>query len=380
MAGRPRGGLSSAPVLVAGAGPTGLAAALELARRGLAVRIVEKTLERVPWSKALAVNPRTLELMEASGVTERLLAIGRKLQRMVVWEGETRRLTLRVDRMPHRYNFILSLQQARTEAVLEQALAERGVQVERGLEVLADVKAGQAPRFLVRGPAGDEAVPSGTLVFCAEGAHSGLRKALGIGFRGHRAPETFYLADALLDWRFGDTQLNVLITPDGPLPSIPLPDSQLLRLIGIEKDPLTLLPPDAKLREVAWTSSFFVSYRLADSFQVGDCYLAGDAAHIHSPVGGRGMNLGIEDACVFAALAAKGRLSEYAPARRPVAARVIGTTARFTRLVTITSPLLRFLRNQVVLRILDRAAVQGRVLKGLGGIDYPNPVAAIDAR
>jgi len=371
--------MSAARFLVAGAGPTGLAAALELTRRGLPVRVVEKTLERAPWSKALAVNPRSLDLLAASGVSERLLAVGRKLQRMDVWDGETHRLRLHIDRVAHRHNFILSLQQARTEAILEQALAERGVRVERGLEVLADVADGRPPHFLVRGPAGDEAVAPGTIVFCAEGAHSGLRKALGIGFHGHRAPETFYLADAVLDWRYGDSQLNVLITPEGPLPSIPLPDSQLLRLIGIEKDPLTLLPLGTKVREVAWTSSFFVSYRLADRFQVGDCYLGGDAAHIHSPVGGRGMNLGIEDACVFAALAARGRLADYAVARRPVANRVIDATARFTRLVTITSPLLRFLRNQVILRILNHPTVQGRVIKGIAGIDYPNPVEAIDA-
>lgn len=364
--------MSRPAVLIAGAGPTGLAAAVELARRGVPLRIFERERQRVPWSKALAVNPRSLALLRASGVTERLLAEGRRLTGMEIWDGGTRRLHLRLDRLPQPYPFILSLPQSRTEAILEQVLAEQGHRVERG--VTLELTAGGVQARRDDGQV--EALPEGP-VLAAEGAHSGLRKALGIGYPGHRDDETFLLADAALDWSFDPDSLIVLLTPRGLLATIPLPGS-LRRLIAIGQDPLTLLPPGTGVGAVPWTSQFTVSYRLADRYSEGRVHLAGDAAHIHSPVGGRGMNLGLEDACVFALLASQDRLERYGALRRPVAQRVLAATERFTGLVTLRNPLLRFLRNHLALPVMGTALVQRRLVPAVAGLNYPNPVETLE--
>lgn len=363
----------TAPFLVAGAGPVGLTAALELARRGMPVRIVEKERQRETFSRALAVNPRSLELLEASGVSQRLIAEGQRIKRFRIVGQHRVLVKIKLKPLESRYNFLLGLPQSRTEAILEQALAERGVTVERGVEVRGVVGGAEGYRVLLKRDGLDDDLQA-QCVLAADGSHSTLRKTLDIGFPGTRSPQTFHMIDAKLDWRFPHDEVFVLMRGRRPLAVIPLPEAGCYRLIGIEEKPAERLPPGARIERVDWESTFQISYRLADRFSLGNVHLAGDAAHIHSPIGARGMNLGIEDACVFASLAAKGELARYAGLRRPVAASVLRLTSNFTRLIATQRPLVRFLRDTAGFNLLHIHALRRRALHGVAGLDHPNPV------
>jgi 2-polyprenyl-6-methoxyphenol hydroxylase-like FAD-dependent oxidoreductase len=353
-------GTSGRPILVIGAGPTGLAAALELARLGRPVRIVDKNPTRSQHSKALGVNARTLELLEPSGVTERLLATGLRLRQFNFHSDGRRRATIELSRVAHRYNFILALLQAETERILEQRLAEYGRSVEwstecKGLEAAAE----QVRVHLVS--RGEDRTVAAPYLVGADGAHSTVRHALGLPFRGETDPNEWWLVDVRMDWPFGAEDLNLFARPAAVLGVIPI-EPDLFRLVSNGPEPLDLLPAGANVQEELWRSAFRISYRQIDSYQVGRVFLAGDAAHVHSPVGARGMNLGIEDGTILARKLAAGGLETYAAERHPVGARVIRQTHALTRLMTARNPVGRFLRDELFARVIGPSAMIQRAL------------------
>jgi 2-polyprenyl-6-methoxyphenol hydroxylase-like FAD-dependent oxidoreductase len=355
------------PVLVVGAGPTGLAAALELARQGRSVRIVDKDPTRSQHSKALGVNARTLELMEPSGVTERLLARGLRLRRFHFRNAERLLATIVLARVNHRYNFMLALLQAETERILEQRLAEHGTTVEWSTEftgLAADPDRVRATLLAV----GEERTVEAAYLIGADGAHSTVRHALGLPFRGVTDPSPWWLVDVRMDWPFGHTHVNLFARPAAVLGVIPI-EPDLFRLVSNGPDPVTLLPARVTVDEEVWRSSFRISYRQVATYQVGRVFLAGDAAHVHSPVGARGMNLGIEDATVLARKMVDGTLASYSAERRPVGARVIRQTRALTRLFTVRNPLGRWLRDQLFARVIDPSpAVQRALARRIMGL------------
>ncbi len=348
------------PVLVAGAGPTGLAAALELARQGRPVRIIDKKPGRSQHSKAIGVNARTLELLEASGVTERLLATGLRIRHLSFRSAERLLATIDLGRVHHRYNFMLALLQAETEALLEQRLAEYGTKVEwttelKGLEAGADRVRAQ----LVAG--GEERTVEADHLIGADGAHSTVRHALGLAFEGETDASEWWLADVRMAWPFGEAEVSVFARPAAVLAVIPI-EPGLFRLVSNGPDPLTLLPAGATVAEEIWRSAFKISYRQVRTYGQGRVFLAGDAAHVHSPVGARGMNLGIEDGTILARKLALGGLETYSAERHPVGARVIRQTHALTRLVTVKSPLARWLRDRLFASVIGPAAPVQRSL------------------
>jgi 2-polyprenyl-6-methoxyphenol hydroxylase-like FAD-dependent oxidoreductase len=348
------------PVLVIGAGPSGLAAALELARHGRAVRIVDKLPTRSEHSKAIGVNARTLELMEASGVTERLLARGLRLPRFRFRSGERLLATVELARVDHRYNFMLALLQAETEWILEQRLAEYGMVVEWSTELTGLEPGADRVRALLSAGGGQRAVETPYLIG-ADGAHSTVRHALGLPFRGNTDPAPWWLVDVRMDWPFGANELNLFARPAAVLGVIPIQPG-LFRLVSNGPEPLGLLPGGAKVHEEVWRSAFRISYRQVDDYRADRVFLAGDAAHVHSPVGARGMNLGIEDGTVLARKMIEGALASYSAERHPVGARVLRQTRALTRLVTARHPLARFARDQLFARAIGPSATVQRAL------------------
>jgi 2-polyprenyl-6-methoxyphenol hydroxylase-like FAD-dependent oxidoreductase len=338
------------PVLVIGAGPTGLAAALELARHGRSVHIVDKKSSRSQHSRAIGVNARTLELMEPAGVTERLLARGLRLRRFHFRSGDRLLATVELSRVRHRYDFMLALLQAETEGILEQRLAEYGTIVEWSTEFTGLDAAPDRVRGTLLAD-GQERIVEATYLIGADGAHSTVRHALGLQFRGTTDPSPWWLVDVRMDWPFGPTDLNLFARPAAVLGVIPA-EPALFRLVSNGSEPLDMLPAGARVHQEVWRSAFRISYRQVDTYQVGRVFLAGDAAHVHSPVGARGMNLGIEDGTVLARKMIEGTLDSYTAERRPVGARVIRQTRALTRLVTTRNPAGRWLRDQLFAHVI----------------------------
>lgn len=359
-------------VLIVGAGPTGLAAALFLTRAGVPVRIVDAAPQPTATSNALAVNPRTLDLLAPTGVSARVLEQGQPIAgiRIATDGRQVARLSPDWARIaPGRPMTILP--QARTEALLAEAFTTLGGQVERGLALTG--LAQDADRVTASLSNGETVtVP---LLLGADGAHSAVRHALDLDFPGEAMPIPWHLMDVDIE---GAPQDEAWIDFQRVGPVVVLPFSGgTFRLIGFGPDLLSRLPDGWRAGHVHWSSQFTISHRIVPTMAVGRVALAGDAAHIHSPVGGRGMNLGIEDAFVFAACAAdvlKGqpdRLADYARLRRSVDADWVRTARSLTRFVADDSLGARLLKRwgpplaARVPGLVDRAIRRGT------GLDHP---------
>ena len=318
---------SAEPPLIVGAGPTGLAAALFLRERGIPARIIDSASEPTTHSKALGVNPRTLDLLESTGVTDRMLKTGRMARGMNLWRPDRKLATINLGGTGHRFPFMLVLSQAESERLLTEALTERGITVERGVGLtdIATANGGITATLST----GETLTPS--VVLGADGAHSTVRKSLGRDFPGSAYPEPWHLYDARLQTTLDDEFINAFLLDDGVLLFIRIKEN-LWRIVSNVTDPLGQLPAGTTVEAVEWDSEFGFAHRIAKPLYADNICLAGDAAHIHSAFGARGMNLGIEDAYVFAALVAENRLSEYEAHRRPVIESVVKRVARATEI------------------------------------------------
>jgi 2-polyprenyl-6-methoxyphenol hydroxylase-like FAD-dependent oxidoreductase len=357
-------------ILVVGAGPVGLTAALELARRGLVARIIDSGAEPTPESRALGVNARTLELLEPSGVSERLLAQGLRIRGFVLRMGPHELARVDSSDIPHRFNFILSLPQSDTERLLIEALAERGVAIDwrTRLQSLDNGEGAIACRLEHDGS--PMTVRPATLIG-ADGARSTVRKGLGIGFGGESFPGEWGLADVhLADWPFPFDRAVVTLDRHQVCAFIPMA-AGFGRFVTNHPDVLDRLPPDAKVKSVTWESTFNISFRQVSTYQQGSAFLAGDAAHVHSPVGARGMNLGIEDACWLAWLMAEGRAQAYTTLRHPAGRTVLDFTEQQTRQIVSRSLWADVLRRWLGPAILKVPAVRRRLLSRVAGLDTP---------
>ena len=313
-------------ILIVGAGPVGLAAAIEIKRRGGNPRIIDSDSAANPNSRALVVNPRTLDLLGPSGAADKLVAAGLKIRKLVVRRNQKIITQLDLSIIPHKYNFILSLAQHDTEIILAETLRILGVKVERNVSLVGLEMSPRTCAILSNG----EKLMSDFIVG-ADGAHSLVRKALGINFSGETDEDQFGLADVTLEnWPFDFETVVLTVMDDHLAPFLPLGEN-FGRMITTRPDCLHNLPSDAQIKAVVWETDFKISYRQADSYQKQNVFISGDAAHIHSPVGGRGMNLGIEDACWLAWLIEEGRESEFTALRHPVGAQVLKLTHAFTR-------------------------------------------------
>jgi len=367
--------LASLQVLIAGAGPSGLAAALFLARRGVAVRVVDEAAGPTTTSKALAVNPRTLELLADTGVADRILTEGQRIGVIRIAHEGRISATVRLDWdriSPGRPMTILP--QARTEALLAEALAHLGVRPEynAGLTGLTQT-ADSVTATLSTG----ETVTA-ALLLGADGAHSETRKALNLDFPGDASDLPWHLMDVEITGA-PLYEARIDFQRAGPLITLPF-SGGVFRIIGFGAPLLARLPADWTVGAVRWQSEFRVSHRMVPTMAVGRVALAGDAAHIHSPIGGRGMNLGIEDAFVFAACAVDAlsgdlsRITDYARVRHAVDAAWVKTSRGLTSFVAGQSLPVRAIKRIAPPIAASVPGLIEQVLKRGMGLDHPTAV------
>lgn len=356
----------SPSVLVVGAGPVGLAAALELGRLGARIRVVELRSQATQESRAVAVNPRTLDLMEPSGATERLLAAGVRIRGMRLFAGGHSFGTIDLSHLDHRFPFMLSLPQNETERILGEMVEAIGIRIERGVAVTG-IETNEAEAFASFGEGAGSRERFDWIVG-ADGAHSMVRKAIGASFPGERYPFEWSLADLELTGDVEEDRGEAHIDVGRPL-LFRLPIGHgLHRLIANGADVLSLAPPSWRPGAVHWASSFSVSHRQADRVRQGRALIIGDAAHIHSPAGGRGMNLGIEDAATLAPRIMAGELGDWPEARRAAAAKVVRESDQLQRFATSDNATMRRLIPVLGRMLLPIPAVQQWLVHRITGL------------
>jgi 2-polyprenyl-6-methoxyphenol hydroxylase-like FAD-dependent oxidoreductase len=310
-----------ADVLVVGAGPTGLMLAASLSSFGVRTRIVDRLIDRAHESRALVVHARSLEIFRDLGISDTLLRRGSTAARVVFHLSAKRKLQIPFDdigAVDTEFPYILFISQAETEAVLDEHLAAVGQKVERGVEVVALTSEGGGVLCTLRHLDGGEETVRVMYVAGCDGAHSFVRKAAEIPFEGGSYPETFVLGDVEVDGPIIPNALNVFFGRKGAAVFFPLGRPRPWRMIaiappevGAEINPsdrpiLTLeelqriadvsVSVPLKLRDPDWLANFRLHHRQAAHYRAGRFFLAGDAAHVHSPAGGQGMNTGLQDA------------------------------------------------------------------------------------
>ena len=380
----------SEPILVVGAGPVGLTAACELRRRGADVRIVDCAEVATDKSKALGVHAGTLELLDSMGLVDRFLAAGRRIHGTNAFADGKRIVHVEFHDIDSPFPIVLAIPQADTERLLRERLAELGVAVERGLKLVDLAQDDAGVTATLERPGGERETARAAWVIGCDGAHSGVRHALSLSFDGVPYEERFVLADVVMDCTLPEDEVSAYLAPDGLAALFPLPGGRwrvivdapleqptaddVLRLLGARG-----VPPLA-IRETNWIGSFRIHRRLVPHYRVGRCFVAGDAAHIHSPVGGQGMNTGMQDAFNLAwklALVVHGAarpslLDSYEPERRPVAATTLAGTDLATKVVTLRNPVAREVRNRLAGFLSSLEIVQRRMLAQASevAIDY----------
>jgi 2-polyprenyl-6-methoxyphenol hydroxylase-like FAD-dependent oxidoreductase len=324
-------------VLIVGAGPTGLAAALFLADRGNSCRIIDKAASPAAVSRAQLINPRTLELLDSVGIAAQLVNEARPVHGVAFYQGWDRVAGLEFgDAHP---TFRMSvLPQSRIEAVMTDALARRGIVPERRLELEKFVQGDRGVDCVLQRPGHQRETVRASLLFGADGAHSQVRKGMGVAFIGSDFPEEWPLYDIRLEHCPLDASLAHISFVEGGLVFLLCIRDGVWRLFGDVPGLLGRLPPGTRAGEPVWQSAFHIAHRMAEHEVDRRVVIGGDAAHIHSPVAARGMNLGIEDAYVFAACAADalkgdlGRLSDYGRIRQVAHRQVVNEVERLTQL------------------------------------------------
>ena len=376
---------SSTDVLIVGAGPTGLTLAASLALRGVRTIIVDRQAEGANTSRAAVIHARTLEMLEPLSVASRLVALGLKASRFTIRDRDRLLVPIEFTNLPTRYPYTLMLSQAVTERVLLERANELGVQVRRPCSVTSLAQDANGVTAMLD----DGSTVRASYLVGADGMHSVVRQAAQIGFTGGTYGESFVLADVRLDDNAAVPQREVILffSPAGMVVLAPLPDGLHRVVATVEDAPespdvayvqklLDERGPEstrAIVQEVKWGSRFRVHHRIADNYRQGRVVLAGDAAHVHSPAGGQGMNVGIHDAVALAAAlqaavaGEPGRLDDYAAARRPVAQEVVALADRLTRLATVPR-LLRPLRNLVLGMLARLPAVRRNLAWRLAGL------------
>jgi 2-polyprenyl-6-methoxyphenol hydroxylase-like FAD-dependent oxidoreductase len=397
--------------LIVGAGPTGLTLAAGLARFGVQFRMIDRAMNRAHESRALGVQARSLEVLQSLGLGETLVRRGNASARLFIHLDTRRAAEARLGGFgvtDTRFPFILFVSQAETEALLDDHLASIGVVIEHGVELLDAVPEPDCVRCLIRHlDRKEEQVRARYLAGC-DGAHSTVRKRAGIPFEGDAYLQDFMLADVEVDGLLERDALHSFALRRGVAMFFPLGRPTTWRVIGASgadrgrrtpgsgHDPAA--PPDSgeapdtgdlsleelqkvvddatggglTLRDPTWLSHFRLHHRQAAHYRAGRIFLAGDAAHIHSPVGAQGMNTGIQDAWNLAwrlALVVRGRavealLDSYEAERWPVGRRLLRYTDRaftlFTRAIS-GARLATWLRRVVVARVLPRVLGSSRL-------------------
>ncbi|OAI49033.1 hypothetical protein AYO45_03665 [Gammaproteobacteria bacterium SCGC AG-212-F23] len=358
-----------ATVLIVGAGPTGLSMALNLKRYQIPFRIIDAQMKPVPTSNALAVQSRTLEVWDDMGLIQEALRRGVKINELKMYDHDKNIVSIDLNTLESAYPFVLGLAQHETEKMFLDALSQENITVEMPVELIDFAEQQENIRVQLRHADGKEETIYVDWLIAADGGHSFVRKKLNLAFKGRELPQHFVLADFILEkniaahkamlflsqsllalFHYAENEVRLIadVSMDPELKSAKtLTDEQIFRLIK-ERCPFPLT-----IQKILWTSGFWIHERLISQYAHNRIFFAGDAAHLHSPVGGLGMNTGIQDAYNLAwklALVIRGRakkslLSTYNSERHTVGKKLLRGTGILTTIMTLHNVFWRKLRD-----------------------------------
>ncbi|SOE69099.1 2-polyprenyl-6-methoxyphenol hydroxylase [Burkholderia sp. D7] len=370
------------PVLIAGAGPTGLAAAMSLSRAGIPVRLIDKAPEPSPWSRAIGIQARTLELFEQHRLVEPFLELGHRARVANLYSNGQRLARLDFDPLQTRYPYLLFLDQSVTERLMTEHLASFGVRVERGVELMRFRQGSAGLEAALRHRNGAEESIRPSYLIGADGAHSTVRHGLDIEFIGKTFEQTFLLADLQVDTEWPDDEFHIFASGEGIATLFPMGGGRA-RLIADKRATSGATANDAakSLEEMAaptlddcraiierrihhrvtatslqWSSCFHLNNRMADRLRSGRIFLAGDAAHVHSPAGAQGMNTGIQEAFnlgwkiarMLAGVAPDRLLDTYHDERHPIEREVLRQSSFMTQMAAAEHGPMKLIRDHVM--------------------------------
>ncbi len=382
----------SSLILIVGAGTTGLAMACELARHGAPVRIIDKQSGINPHCRACSVHVRTLEIFQDLGIVDEILAQGHKIIGMSQYANGERFMHSSADEVESPYPYSINIEQCKTESALERLLRTYHIEVERETELVEVVGRPDAVVATIRRGNSSEEVETPWLIGC-DGAHSRVRHLNHIHFPGKEDLHQYCLADVVIEGALARDEIHSFMTDRGLLFFFPLPNARWViaadlptqhdavkeqpslndvRAIASERG-----PDGVRISDPRWLAYFRINYRAARHYRHERIFLAGDAVHIHSPMGGQGMNTGIQDAYNLAwklALVHRGRapevlLDSYEKERRPVAEDVLATTKMLTDRFEAFTNLSPEQREQMYLNMVVPPEVAKRMARHLEQLD-----------
>ena len=372
-------------VLIVGAGPVGLLAALWLTKLGVPVRIVDRAPHGSVHSKALGVHANSLELLQRVGVADAFVRNGRPMRRlkMMSYDGDTI-AEAGLDGIDSPYDYVLMCEQSVSERILREALRDAGVEVEWNV-ALDGLQPSE--HVCVASFVGAASSTHQWVIGC-DGGPSTVRELTGISFDGEKYGTWFVLADVAVDWDEAPGETRGFLGRDGIVVAFPLPAQGRYRIVATMPDAPADKRPElsdalfeelmhsrcavpATLSDYHWQSAFQVRRRLASTYRVGRVFVAGDAAHTHSPIGGQGMNTGFADvsnlcwkiASVIKGVAPQSLLDTYESERRPVAKSTLFATQLATEVAGTRSPVVEMLRNQIMAMGSSLEPVRERVVR-----------------
>ncbi len=379
-----------ADVVIVGAGPTGLALAAELQRLGTHALLVDKHSSGLNTSRATVVHARTLEVLEPLGISQQLIDRGLILHTARMHEGDTVRAHISFDGLNTAYSYMLVCTQDQTEEVLTKRLRELGGAEIRAIQVteIHPDDDGVVATYVAGGVLIQD-VRAKWLVGC-DGMHSTVRQAAEIDFEGGNYEENFILADVEMESPLGRIAMDLFFSPDGLVLIVPLPHDRYRVIATVPEAPAAPSLEDiqkllddrgpqgnkCRVTDMVWSSRYRIQHRVATQLRRGRMLLCGDAAHVHSPAGGQGMNTGIQDAVSLAQVlhtavttGDESGFEEWEKKRLAIARSVVKTTDMMTRVAASDSSLSHLVRNLVMGAVEYSGTLQHALAERLSEID-----------